>query len=327
MWPNKEESRGKTLQICAKINCQDLYAGLAVLARRRSDMTDRFLEIRRESGHSGNYIPSGRQLPRTPPLPDVKRHLDFSSDTDCENMEPGAAAQHDSSTFDFIVAETKTEPDDHSMLKGMTGYQLTPSDLEFIEKMQEDKIIRKLQRDLEEVQRLLQMEKMAAELVHASREKAQAELSKFPSCEELTEWVTAVLQTTSPSTELTDVDAKSLLSVVTQEDIQRAVDKKRAELARLGKMVANKRKREAEERERLEKQIVSEQLKTQRLMSQLSDLKSELAQQEAGKQKADRKSRGADESFGAGQVAPRPQTEISRLARGSSRRTTLPGSS
>lgn len=33
----------------------------------------------------------------------------------------------------------------HAMLKGMKGYQLTPSDLEFIRTMQEDKLIRKLQ--------------------------------------------------------------------------------------------------------------------------------------------------------------------------------------
>ncbi len=49
-----------------------------------ADMSDRFSEILRESRCSGNYIPSGRQLHRTPPLSDVKRHLDFSGD-DCEN--------------------------------------------------------------------------------------------------------------------------------------------------------------------------------------------------------------------------------------------------
>lgn len=37
------------------------------------------------------------------------------------------------------------EPDDHSMLKGMKGYQLTASDLDFLKKMQEEKLINKLQ--------------------------------------------------------------------------------------------------------------------------------------------------------------------------------------
>lgn len=31
------------------------------------------------------------------------------------------------------------------MLKGMKGYQLTESDLEFIKKMQEEKLVKKLQ--------------------------------------------------------------------------------------------------------------------------------------------------------------------------------------
>lgn len=38
-----------------------------------------------------------------------------------------------------------SEPGDHAMLKGMKGYQLTESDLEFINKMQEEKLIKKLQ--------------------------------------------------------------------------------------------------------------------------------------------------------------------------------------
>lgn len=50
---------------------------------RTSTMSDRFLELRRESGH----IPSGRQLPRTPPLIEVKRHLDFSSEEPEEACE------------------------------------------------------------------------------------------------------------------------------------------------------------------------------------------------------------------------------------------------
>ena len=59
-----------------------------VFANLIQDMSDRFEEIRRESGFSGNYIPVGRQLPRTPPLTDVIKHLDFcSADEDCENME------------------------------------------------------------------------------------------------------------------------------------------------------------------------------------------------------------------------------------------------
>lgn len=60
----------------------------AFLQNQIQVMSDRFEEIRRESGFSGNYIPLGRQLPRTPPLMDVTKHLDFcNADEDCENME------------------------------------------------------------------------------------------------------------------------------------------------------------------------------------------------------------------------------------------------
>lgn len=44
-----------------------------------------------------------------------------------------------------VVVLFRSELADHAMLKGMTGYQLTPCDLEFIEKMQEERIIKKLQ--------------------------------------------------------------------------------------------------------------------------------------------------------------------------------------
>ncbi|XP_034721078.1 neurofilament heavy polypeptide-like [Etheostoma cragini] len=67
--------------------------------------------------------------------------------------------------------------------------------------------------------------------------------------------------------------------MVTKENIEICADKKRREVTRMEKMLANKKKKEAQERRQLEKRIVSERLKIQGLMSQLSDLKSELAQQ------------------------------------------------
>ncbi|KAA8579720.1 hypothetical protein FQN60_006813 [Etheostoma spectabile] len=161
----------------------------------------------------------------------------------------------------------------------MKGYRLTPSDLEFIEKMEKEKLIKKLQQDQEDVQRLLKKEMMFLEQVCASRDIAQAELKKLPSCEDLTKWITVVLNVTSPSTELTNLDAKSLLAMVTKENIEITADKKRRELTQMEKMLANKKKKEAQERGQHEKRIASEQLKIQGLMSQLSDLKSELAQQ------------------------------------------------
>ncbi|KAK2917487.1 hypothetical protein Q8A73_004233 [Channa argus] len=258
-------------------------------------MSLRYFKILRDSSPKGNCIPSGRQLPRTPPLSDVKRHLDFGnedSDVVCEESQHHNEADtrdqddHEQNrTFEFDTRETKTEnvaePGiSSSMLKGMKGYQLTAGDLEFINRMREEKLIKKYQGDLEEVQRLLKKETMALQLAHALKEAAQVELSTFPSCEELTEWVKVVLRMTSPATEITGLDPKSLLAMVTRENVQRTMDMKRAQLARLEKMVANKRKKEAEDRGLCEKQIANEQVKIQGLMSHLSDLTYELAQQE-----------------------------------------------
>lgn len=46
----------------------------------------------------------------------------------------------------FLCTEHASQPDEpNAMLKGMKGYQLTPSDLEFIKKMQQEKLLKKLQ--------------------------------------------------------------------------------------------------------------------------------------------------------------------------------------
>ncbi|XP_040925710.1 uncharacterized protein LOC114851142 isoform X2 [Betta splendens] len=166
------------------------------------------------------------------------------------------------------------------MLKGMKGYQLTADDREFLKRLQEERVIKKYQEDLEDVQRLLKKETMALEMAHASRRKAEVELGKFPSCEELTQWLKAVLEVVAPTADLTDLDTKSLLAVVTAEDARAAVDEKKLQLVRLEAAAADRRKKEAEMRGWQEKQIANEQLRIQGLMSQLSDLTSELAQQE-----------------------------------------------
>ncbi|XP_054483288.1 uncharacterized protein LOC129116410 [Anoplopoma fimbria] len=229
-------------------------------------MSDRVSEILRDERLSLNYIPSGRQLPRTPPLTSVKKQLDFCNEDSSEGHEElQQSAESDSrdqdddnqnKTFDFNTLGIKIEPEDpNSMLKGMKGYQLTSTDLEFIEKMRVEKLLKKLKGDHTEAQRLLKKEMMLLELALASREKAQAELQKLPSCEVLTELVKVVLKMTSPSTELTNLDAKSLLAMVRKKDVQRAKKGKMIELTRLKNMVANKRKKDAHDKGQLEKQF------------------------------------------------------------------------
>lgn len=66
------------------------------------------------------------------------------------------------------------------------------------------------------------------------------ESSQFPACAELTEWVKVVLKTTLPSADLTGLDPKGLLALVTKEDAQRVVDEKKVELAGMERMVEAK---------------------------------------------------------------------------------------
>ncbi|XP_042369243.1 uncharacterized protein LOC121962962 [Plectropomus leopardus] len=249
-------------------------------------MSDRWL-ILKENRLSGNFIPSGQQLHRTPPLT-VRKHLDFCDEDSTEDQEEARQNteadsgddSHQNMTFDFSKNTENISDDPTSMLKGMKGYHVTPSDLEFIMKIKEEKVIKELERDLDEVQRLLQKEKKDLQSTYVCRDTHLAELEKFPSCEDITAWAKVVLEMTSPSTVLTDQDAKSLLAMVTSENIQKVMDKKKTEVARLQKMLANKKKKEATEKDQLEKQIVREQLKIQTLTRQLLDLHSELAQEE-----------------------------------------------
>ncbi|XP_004571295.3 uncharacterized protein LOC101473501 [Maylandia zebra] len=245
-------------------------------------MSDTYFEILRRSCSSGNYIPSGRQLPRTPPLTNVTRQLDFTNLEEPEqNMEDGVRDKDEGNQKSQTDTEELPESHDpHSMLKGMKGYQLTAADLEFLKKMKEEQLVKKMQVKLEEVQKLLKTEMVALELACASKMKAEAELKRFPSCIEVTEWAKVVLRMACPQADLTNADAKSLLSMMKIRDIQDAMDKKRVELYQIEKMVANKRKEEAEERGQMERQIANKQLRIQGLMRQLSDLKAELAQRE-----------------------------------------------
>lgn len=89
-WCSDLQKKKKTQQSWAVLVRRQLQLPAVFPALCEDGMSNRYFEIRRESGHGGNFIPSGRQLPRTPPFQDVKRCLDFDvedSSRDCENVE------------------------------------------------------------------------------------------------------------------------------------------------------------------------------------------------------------------------------------------------
>ncbi|XP_054596791.1 uncharacterized protein [Nothobranchius furzeri] len=175
------------------------------------------------------------------------------------------------------------EPDaPESMLKGMRGYQLTEVDLEFIKKTKEQQVFKKLQGDLQEVQKRLKKEMFALDLAYASRKKGQDELDKFPSCEDLTTWSKLVIRKTTPSVELDHLGVKSLVAMVTTENIQSFMDEKKRGMDEM-KRTAGEKERDNLERDRLEKQVVTDEMKIQKLMREWADLKSGLPEQKVEK--------------------------------------------
>ncbi|XP_014828389.1 PREDICTED: uncharacterized protein LOC106907291 isoform X2 [Poecilia mexicana] len=222
---------------------------------------------------SANHIPSGRHLPRTPPMTSVKKHLDFD---DVEPVMPNSNAEADGDVEVLGCSSLKME-NPYTMLKGMKGYHLTPDDLNFIKKKAEDEY-----EELAEIQALLKIDVKLLELALVSRATAQVTLSLIPSSDVLANWAKLVLRETSPS-DFTHLDTKSLLAVVKMEEIQRLTDQKKKVIAMMEATAAETCKKEAEERGHLEMQVANEELKIQELMRELTGLKSDLLQQETNK--------------------------------------------
>ncbi|XP_014879390.1 uncharacterized protein LOC106941001 isoform X2 [Poecilia latipinna] len=222
---------------------------------------------------SANHIPSGRHLPRTPPMTSVKKHLDFE---DMEPVMPNSNAEADGDIEVLGCSSLKME-NPYTMLKGMKGYHLTPDDLNFIKKKAEDEY-----EELAEIQALLKIDVKLLELALVSRATAQVTLSLIPSSDFLANWAKLVLRETSPS-DFTHLDTKSLLAVVKMEEIQRLTDQKKKVIAMMEATAAETCKKKAEERGHLEMQVANEELKIQELMRELTGLKSDLLQQETNK--------------------------------------------
>lgn len=71
----------------------------------------------------------------SPAPPDIKRKLDGKHRKDVRTRGRVVCVQ-----LLFSLPDLR----DHSMLRGMTGYQLTPEDMEFLKMMLEEKMVAKL---------------------------------------------------------------------------------------------------------------------------------------------------------------------------------------
>ncbi|XP_061664068.1 uncharacterized protein LOC133494347 isoform X2 [Syngnathoides biaculeatus] len=218
-------------------------------------------------------IPTGRQLPRTPPVKEVKKLILKYDNVAMHQRTEGDSRDHpDPPTTKLNTPGTKQGFSDFSeaLLTGMKGYKLTAGDLDFMKKMQAEKQTKQLQGELERVQNVIQSERMALELTLASREKIQDALENLPPYSELVEHLKQVLGIVLPSVKVAEQDIRSLLAMVTKEDVARLLSQKEQAICHLEK----KRQRKEHTKAHLEYKLVDDQLVIQQLMRELSELKS-----------------------------------------------------
>ncbi|XP_077371469.1 uncharacterized protein LOC144015031 [Festucalex cinctus] len=222
---------------------------------------------------SFHIIPSGRQLPRTPPWTGVKKRLDFCKE-EKENVNI-VACQQDAegddgdrpppNTITFNTSDTKPAGFlgyADSLVNGMKGYQVTAADLDFIRTMQVGKRVKQLQGMLEVLQNDVKV-----------LENVQADLKEFSTCLELVAHQQRLFGALTSSVKGFELEFKSLMAAVNED-----VDKKQEAVNQNKKKKTNRKKVDTKEREQLVEQFGGGQV--HQLMKEWSEVKSKVAQLE-----------------------------------------------
>ncbi|XP_049609266.1 uncharacterized protein [Syngnathus scovelli] len=235
-----------------------------------------------------HYIPTGRQLPRTPPPFQVKQRLEFHNEDEKSHIvefkqDPeGGSSEHPDLDV-FQVNDTKPGAFSDSLVNGMKDYQLTASDQDFMMKMQVEKQIKQLEGELVELRNMLQTELVLESMLYPG-DNVQAELQKSSSYPELVAHHKKVLGSLYSSVKVLELKAVSLLAIVSKEDVDRAPSKKKGKKQAVSQQETSWRKEDTNEREHLAEQLVGYKTTIQQLMRDLADLKSKLAQIEMDRQ-------------------------------------------
>ncbi|XP_077423208.1 uncharacterized protein LOC144053055 isoform X2 [Vanacampus margaritifer] len=222
---------------------------------------------------SGSFhvIPSGRQLPRTPPLTAVKKRLDFSIK---EEQSPIVASRHNAegdsrdpaatNLLTFNASDTKPGFAGYadSLVNGMKGYRLTAADLDFMRMMQVGKRVKQLQGMLEVLQKDVKV-----------LENVQADL------EELIKHQQQLFGALMSSVKGFELEFESLLATLTQDG-----DKQQQQAVNRKKKTTNRKKVDTKEREQLAEQFGGGQV--QEIMREWSELKCKVAQLELARREA-----------------------------------------
>ncbi|XP_035376606.1 uncharacterized protein si:dkeyp-34c12.1 isoform X2 [Electrophorus electricus] len=193
------------------------------------------------------------------------------------------------------------DADAEVFIQGMQGYQWTESDLEFVHQARQRQRVQQLQHELGEVQKTLKDETQRLELAKASRDKLQRELSETPSCKLLFQLCQDLLSQSQPAPELhapgdgapgdgapsrSVLEDRKLLSQLQLADVQQAVYREVAEVARLQRELAKAQELRAKEEQAMKEMdncqrritTVKENIKALKLA--LTELKSQLSEKE-----------------------------------------------
>ncbi|KAF4093376.1 hypothetical protein AMELA_G00001450 [Ameiurus melas] len=245
-----------------------------------------------------NLIPIGRQLQRTPPT------KISNTQTTCPSEEPaimeeedsqmvpedGADGGKDDAMCPFVNGERKSyrrssvtsasakmwNADPEAFIQGMQGYQWTDADLEFVYHAKQQKRAQRLQQELSEVEKTLQVETQRLELAVASRDQLRFKLSKTLSCDVLLQLCKSVLSCSRTSDQLDGLGDKALLSLLDLQDVQRAVCEENTKISHLVRDAAKAQElRDVEEKAMRDMDICQKKIST--LQANIDALKVELA--------------------------------------------------
>ncbi|XP_056451670.1 uncharacterized protein LOC130386675 isoform X1 [Gadus chalcogrammus] len=235
-------------------------------------------------------IPSGKELPRTPPMGQVKKELVFTSDesplTGTTMTTPPreylCGAELDESPSrrlrinSTVCPATVSSRDPISMIRGMDGYQLTQADKDFIERKNEERLLKPLEGEQAELDEALRREAMALGLALARQEKALEELKKFPPCGKMVTLARLFLGQELPDSEVDLMNSRTLLTLVKEPAVRSAISKQKSALVILEDSI---RKKEEKAKEDQEKRIQEKKHEIKGLMIQMAGLQSELTQE------------------------------------------------
>ncbi|KAL4656920.1 hypothetical protein GN956_G3937 [Arapaima gigas] len=245
-----------------------------------------------------NAIPTGRQLPRTPPA--SERHQEAARRTPCRSstvkqdtsvtntegvhVPKGGSSMQESdepqcselrkkmvrrpstvSATSKCVQLEELSPE--CFIRGMQGYQWTAGDLEFVQQTKNQRQVQQLQAELKMLQKQLKDEQHQCNLCFAAGDKVQADLAETADFDQVIQQSRDFLSQKLGSAEVEVLDPKSIMSHIRLEDVEQATHKERSraaileeKLSRLQDLISNEEEEWHKEVEIWQKRIFEKQV-------------------------------------------------------------------